>query len=283
MRPVCYRMGNKRDIRVEGCGARGAWVTYTVRFGPHARRTPLTWSICYRAGAATAPPAPPLLRTPPPPPEGSPSPAGAEALSKGPRSGYPFRPRDPIDLPRRPAPTPAPRPVSVSARIAEATWIWKDGALVPWKEATVHLLSTAVQFGSSVFEGIRCYETPAGPAIFRLREHLERLMDSATIYRMRPEWTVDALVEGSRELIRANALGPATCAPWSSGGTGPPGSTRWTPPSRPTWRPGPGAPTWGPRRWRRGWTSAPRRGPGRPPTPSRWRRRRRGTTTPPSS
>jgi branched-chain amino acid aminotransferase len=101
----------------------------------------------------------------------------------------------------------------MSARITEATWIWKDGQLVPWKDATVHLLSTAVQFGSSVFEGIRCYETPAGPAIFRLREHLERLMDSATIYRMRPEWTVEALTEGCRELIRANGLGSCYLRP----------------------------------------------------------------------
>ena len=101
----------------------------------------------------------------------------------------------------------------MSARITEATWIWKDGHLVPWKDATVHLLSTAVQFGSSVFEGIRCYETPGGPAIFRLREHLERLMDSATIYRMRPEWTVEELTEGCRELIRANELGSCYLRP----------------------------------------------------------------------
>ena len=93
----------------------------------------------------------------------------------------------------------------MSARITEATWIWKD--------ATVHLLSTAVQFGSSVFEGIRCYETPGGPAIFRLREHLERLMDSATIYRMRPEWRVEELTEGCRELIRANELGSCYLRP----------------------------------------------------------------------
>lgn len=101
----------------------------------------------------------------------------------------------------------------MSARITEATWIWKDGQLVPWKDATVHLLSTAVQFGSSVFEGIRCYETPGGPAIFRLREHLDRLMDSATIYRMRPEWSVEELTEGCRELIRANELGSCYLRP----------------------------------------------------------------------
>jgi branched-chain amino acid aminotransferase len=101
----------------------------------------------------------------------------------------------------------------MSARITEAEWIWKDGELVPWKDATVHLLSTAVQFGSSVFEGIRCYATPEGPAIFRLPEHVRRLMDSATIYRMRPDWSVDAMVEACREVIRANALESAYVRP----------------------------------------------------------------------
>jgi branched-chain amino acid aminotransferase len=94
----------------------------------------------------------------------------------------------------------------VSGRIGEATWIWKDGELVAWKDATVHLLSTAVQFGSSVFEGIRCYATPRGPAIFRLPEHVRRLMDSATIYRMRPEHSVDVLVEACRRVVRENDL-----------------------------------------------------------------------------
>ncbi|TVP49563.1 MAG: branched-chain amino acid transaminase [Gemmatimonadales bacterium] len=94
----------------------------------------------------------------------------------------------------------------MSGRIGEATWIWKDGELVAWKDATVHLLSTAVQFGSSVFEGIRCYATPRGPAIFRLPEHICRLLDSASIYRMRPDYPVDALVEACRRVVRENDL-----------------------------------------------------------------------------
>ena len=62
--------------------------------------------------------------------------------------------------------------------------IWKDGRLIPWADATLHLLSTAVQFGASVFEGIRCYETPRGPAIFRLQEHMTRSIPVAiTLYR----------------------------------------------------------------------------------------------------
>jgi branched-chain amino acid aminotransferase len=69
----------------------------------------------------------------------------------------------------------------------ESDWIWKNGEFVPWHDAQLHLLSTAVQFGTSVFEGIRAYDTPKGPAIFRLKAHIRRLTDSAKIYRMLPE------------------------------------------------------------------------------------------------
>ena len=74
--------------------------------------------------------------------------------------------------------------------IREADWIWRDGTVIPWRDANVHLLSLAVQFGSSVFEGVRCYSTPSGPAIFRWQDHLRRLFDSCRIYRMLPEWTL---------------------------------------------------------------------------------------------
>ena len=94
----------------------------------------------------------------------------------------------------------------MSSRIGQAEWIWKDGEMIPWADATVHLLSTAVQFGSSVFEGIRCYATPDGPAIFRLRKHLRRLFDSATVYRMRPDHTIESLAESCIELVRINKL-----------------------------------------------------------------------------
>jgi branched-chain amino acid aminotransferase len=69
----------------------------------------------------------------------------------------------------------------------ESEWIWKNGDMIPWADAQLHLLSTAVQFGTSVFEGIRAYETPRGPALFKLDQHIRRLMDSAKIYRMIPE------------------------------------------------------------------------------------------------
>ncbi len=94
----------------------------------------------------------------------------------------------------------------MSGRIGESEWIWHDGTLVPWADARIHLLSTAVQFGTSVFEGIRCYATPRGPAIFRLPEHLRRLLDSATIYRMRPAHTAAELTGACITVIRENGL-----------------------------------------------------------------------------
>lgn len=94
----------------------------------------------------------------------------------------------------------------MSSEIVEAEWIWKDGELIPWDEAKVHLLSLAVQFGSSVFEGIRCYATDDGPAVFRLDDHLRRLRDSCRIYRMEPGWTADEIKRGCVEVIERNGL-----------------------------------------------------------------------------
>lgn len=71
-----------------------------------------------------------------------------------------------------------------SNSLNETEWIWHDGQWVPWRQATVHVLVHSLQFGSSLFEGIRAYETPQGPAIFRLDAHLRRLKDSCKIYRM---------------------------------------------------------------------------------------------------
>ena len=94
----------------------------------------------------------------------------------------------------------------MSGTIKETEWIWRDGGFVRWRDATLHVLSTAVQFGSSVFEGIRCYDTPAGPAIFRLREHLGRLRNSCRIYRMDLAHTDDELVQACFSVVRRNAL-----------------------------------------------------------------------------
>jgi branched-chain amino acid aminotransferase len=94
----------------------------------------------------------------------------------------------------------------MSKIIKDAAWIWKNGDFVPWAEATLHILSTAVQFGSSVFEGIRCYDTARGPAIFRLPEHLRRLRNSCRIYRMDPGYGEAELTRACCEVVRRNAL-----------------------------------------------------------------------------
>jgi branched-chain amino acid aminotransferase len=92
------------------------------------------------------------------------------------------------------------------AKIGESEWIWRDGEFVRWQDATVHVLAHSVQFGSAVFEGIRAYDTPKGPAVFRLREHLKRMFNSCKIYRMTPKWTMDELVEATRETVRRNNI-----------------------------------------------------------------------------
>jgi branched-chain amino acid aminotransferase len=84
--------------------------------------------------------------------------------------------------------------------------IWHNGQFVPWHEATVHVMTHALHYGSSVFEGIRAYETPNGLAIFRLRDHIERLFDSARIHRMRPRATAPQVEQACRDVLRVNRL-----------------------------------------------------------------------------
>jgi branched-chain amino acid aminotransferase len=85
-------------------------------------------------------------------------------------------------------------------------FIWADGELLPWAEATTHVLTHALHYGSGVFEGIRSYDTPSGPAGFRLRDHFERLHRSAAAYAMPLEWSVDELCIATKEVICANEL-----------------------------------------------------------------------------
>ncbi len=84
--------------------------------------------------------------------------------------------------------------------------IWYNGRFIAWKDATIHVLSHVVSYGSSVFEGIRCYATPQGPAIFRLHEHVRRMADSAKIYRMDMPFTNETLAAAMVELVRVNRL-----------------------------------------------------------------------------
>jgi branched-chain amino acid aminotransferase len=84
--------------------------------------------------------------------------------------------------------------------------VWHNGEWVKWDDARVHVMSHVLHYGSSVFEGIRCYKTKRGPAIFRLREHMQRLLNSAKIYRMEHEWTLDELCDAAVELAARGGL-----------------------------------------------------------------------------
>ena len=85
--------------------------------------------------------------------------------------------------------------------------IWRNGELINWDDANVHVLTHALHYGSSVFEGIRCYETAQGPAVFRMKEHIRRMFDSSKIYRMEiPRFTRTQLEEACVELVRVNEL-----------------------------------------------------------------------------
>lgn len=91
--------------------------------------------------------------------------------------------------------------------------IWFNGELVPWDKATVHVMTHALHYGSSVFEGIRCYNTPNGPAIFRLAPHTRRLFDSCKIYRMELPYTPEQINEACRAVISQNGLTSAYLRP----------------------------------------------------------------------
>jgi branched-chain amino acid aminotransferase len=85
-------------------------------------------------------------------------------------------------------------------------FIWYDGKLVPWREATTHVLTHSLHYGLAVFEGVRAYKTEIGTAIFRLKEHTRRMFNSAKIYMMEIPYTPEQLMEAQREVVRANKL-----------------------------------------------------------------------------
>jgi branched-chain amino acid aminotransferase len=84
--------------------------------------------------------------------------------------------------------------------------VWHNGKFIPWGEATIHVSAHVVHYASSLFEGIRCYETPQGPAIFRLKEHADRLVNSAKIYRMELPYSREELAQAMVELVRVNGI-----------------------------------------------------------------------------
>lgn len=90
--------------------------------------------------------------------------------------------------------------------LPEVDYIWMDGELVPWADANVHVLTHALHYGTGVFEGIRCYATADGPAVFRLTEHMERFERSAKMLFMDLGYTVEETVEAVKQTIRENKL-----------------------------------------------------------------------------
>ena len=94
----------------------------------------------------------------------------------------------------------------MAGKLEASEWIWRDGEFVKWEEATVHLLSLAVQFGVSQFEGIRCYNTPKGPCIFRLDAHIHRLINSCKIYRMVPDHSIETISVAWCAVVEKNNL-----------------------------------------------------------------------------
>jgi branched-chain amino acid aminotransferase len=99
-------------------------------------------------------------------------------------------------------------------------FIWHNGAIKPWAEATTHVMAHALHYGSSVFEGIRSYPTPKGQAIFRLGDHLKRLFNSAKIYDMAVPYSLDELSRACRDVIKANKLDRAYLRPVAFRGLG---------------------------------------------------------------
>ncbi|MBL8203553.1 MAG: branched-chain amino acid transaminase [Blastocatellia bacterium] len=99
--------------------------------------------------------------------------------------------------------------------------IWHNGKMIDWNDANIHVMSHVIHYASSVFEGIRCYSTPNGPAIFRLREHIERLRNSAYVFRMELDYSVDDLVNACVETVRVNEFQECYIRPVVFRGYGP--------------------------------------------------------------
>ena len=99
-------------------------------------------------------------------------------------------------------------------------FIWSNGEMIPWENATVHVMAHALHYGSSVFEGMRCYDTPAGPAIFRLDAHIRRLFDSAKLYRIEVPFSPDELSQACKDSISKNGLTSAYIRPLIFRGAG---------------------------------------------------------------
>ncbi len=85
-------------------------------------------------------------------------------------------------------------------------YIWMDGQLLPWENATTHILTHTLHYGAGVFEGIRCYNTAKGPAVFRLKDHVDRLFNSASLLKIKIPFTKEQIIDAIKETIKANKL-----------------------------------------------------------------------------
>ena len=110
--------------------------------------------------------------------------------------------------------------------------IWHNGKLIHWDDATIHVMSHVVHYGSSVFEGIRCYALPSGPGIFRANEHMQRLLDSAKVYRIDVDFTRDELVKGCSKPSAHNGAWPCYVRPIVLRGYGEAGVNPFNSPDR---------------------------------------------------
>src|SRR5579871_2317302 len=107
----------------------------------------------------------------------------------------------------------ATRSARIHMPIQTTSNIWHNGKFIKWEDANIHVMSHVVHYGSSVFEGIRCYETKSGPAIFRASEHMQRLLDSAKIYRMEIDYSREQLVQAMVDLVSTNGVWPGYVRP----------------------------------------------------------------------
>src|SRR5581483_7179812 len=115
--------------------------------------------------------------------------------------------------------------------IPKTEWIWQNGKFVQWDDATVHVTAHALHYGSSVFEGLRAYDTPKGPAILGLQSHVRRLFDSCKIMRMEMPFTPDQVADAVIETVRRNRLASCYIRPLVYKGVGPIGPDARTAPT----------------------------------------------------
>ena len=103
---------------------------------------------------------------------------------------------------------------------AQSKFVWKNGQVIPWQDATIHMSAHALHYGTGVFEGVRCYNTVHGPAIFRLDAHLERMFESAKTYGISIPYSIDELTQASVDLVKANGFQDCYLRPIAFYGSG---------------------------------------------------------------